>query len=251
MNGKASISVSLGLFWAEMIEGNQVNKLDEDLLATLPPFAQLTRSDIRHILDQASAERFAPGACIFEEGAAAERFYLLLDGYISVARVTPEGEQVIVLHIPSGHLFGIAAALGHKAYPATSFAANECYCLHWPMKLLEGFLQTYPGFSAGLYSAVGQRLNDVNTRLVEIATQQVEQRIANALLRMISQAGRVVDGGVEIDFPITRQQISEMTGSTLHTVSRMLSAWEREGIIKSARKKITVTDKEQLTRFAG
>ena len=119
------------------------------------------------------------------------------------------------------------------------------------MKLLEGFLQTYPGFSAGLYNAVGQRLNDVNTRLVEIATQQVEQRIANALLRMISQAGRVVDGGVEIDFPITRQQISEMTGSTLHTVSRMLSAWERDGIITSARKQITVTDKDQLTRFAG
>ncbi|MEO5614388.1 MAG: Crp/Fnr family transcriptional regulator, partial [Cypionkella sp.] len=85
----------------------------------------------------------------------------------------------------------------------------------------------------------------------EMATKQVEQRIASALLRLITQMGRRVERGIEIDFPITRQNISDMTGSTLHTVSRLLSAWEKDGIVASERKKITVTAPHQLVLLSG
>ncbi|WP_120499135.1 Crp/Fnr family transcriptional regulator [Roseovarius sp. EL26] len=223
-----------------------MNKLDESLLANLPLFAKLDRAQIRDILDLATTRRFDAGATVFEEGEAAEHFYLLLDGYIRVVRLTPAGEQIIALHIPSGHLFGIAAALGHTTYPATSVTAAECLCLSWPMRHLNGFLQSYTGFSDGVYKTVGTRVADMNNRILELATQQVEQRVANTLLRLINQTGRKTDDGIEIDFPITRQDISEMTGSTLHTISRLLSAWEREGTIKSTRKKIVVTDPHKL-----
>ncbi|SLN65276.1 Nitrogen fixation regulation protein FixK [Roseovarius albus] len=223
-----------------------MNKLDESLLDSLPLFNQLEHAQIRDILNLATTCRFEPGVTVFEEDQVAEYFYLLLDGYIRVIRLTPEGEQIITLHIPSGHLFGIAAALGHSKYPATSVAAAECLCLRWPMQHLTGFLETYAGFSEGVYKTVGKRVADMNNRILELATQQVEQRVANALLRLINQTGRQTDEGIEIDFPITRQDISEMTGSTLHTISRLLSAWEREGTIKSARKKIVVTDPHKL-----
>ncbi len=87
--------------------------------------------------------------------------------------------------------------------------------------------------------------------IVEMATKAVEQRIAAVLLRLITQMGRKVDGGIEIAFPITRQNISDMTGSTLHTVSRLLSAWEKDEIVASARKKITVTAPHQPVLLSG
>lgn len=71
-------------------------------------------------------------------------------------------------------------------------------------------------------------------------------RIAHALLRIVSQSGRKTAEGIEIDFPVTRQDIAEMTGTTLHTVSRLLSAWEEQGIVRSARQKVTVTDPHAL-----
>ena len=74
----------------------------------------------------------------------------------------------------------------------------------------------------------------------------MEQRIAGAVLRLVTQAGRKTAQGIEIDFPISRQDIAEMTGSTLHTVSRLLSAWEGEGIVRSGRQKVTVTDPHAL-----
>ena len=228
-----------------------MKKLDESLLANLPPFRSLTRPQIREILDAAGTARFDAGQTVFAEGTPVERFFLLLDGHIRVQRITAEGDQIILLHIAPGQLFGIGAALGHKAYPATAVAADDCVVLAWPNRLWSDFIATYDGFATQTYSTVGERLADMQSVIVEMATKQVEQRIAAALLRLITQMGRKVDKGIEIDFPITRQNISDMTGTTLHTVSRLLSAWEKAGIVASARRKITVTAPHQLVLLSG
>ena len=225
--------------------------LDESLLTQLPPFSKLGTEQIREILDQATSRRYDAGVAIFEEGHDAERFYMLLDGYIRVVRISEQGERVIALHIPCGELFGIAAALGRTTYPATAITAVESIALSWPMHFWSDFTANYEGFATETYKAVGHRLEEMSTRILELATQQVEQRIASAILRMINQSGRKVDKGIEIDFPITRQNLSEMTGSTLHTVSRTLSGWEREGIIESQRKHITVCEPHQLVILSG
>jgi CRP-like cAMP-binding protein len=227
-----------------------MNRLDESLLAPLPPFSRLERPQIRAILDRATSRRFDEGQSVFTEGAAAEWFFLLLDGTIRVVRITEGGEQVTALHIPPGQLFGIASALGRDTYPATALAASETLTLCWPVSLWHDFVAQYPGFASETYKTIGARVNEMNTRIVELSTQHVEQRIARALLRLINQSGQRTGEGIEISFPITRQDVSEMTGTTLHTVSRLLSAWERDGLVSSKRKKIVVSDPHRLVLLA-
>ena len=82
---------------------------------------------------------------------------------------------------------------------------------------------------------IGGRLEELQARLQEVATQRVERRIASTLLRLANQSGRRTEAGVEIPFPISRQDLAEMTTTTLHTVSRTLSAWDAEGIVESRR----------------
>ena len=226
-------------------------KLDESLLTGLPPFRKLARPQIREILDAAQALRFDAGVPVFSEGMPVDRFFLLLDGHIRVIRTTAGGEQIIALHIAPGQLFGIGAALGHKAYPATAMTADDCVVLAWPNRLWAEFTARHDGFATETYKVVGARVGEMNNRIVEMATQQVEQRIANAVLRLVTQMGRKVEGGIEIGIPITRQNISDMTGTTLHTVSRLLSAWERDGIVASERRKITVTAPHRLVLLSG
>ncbi|UYV36505.1 Crp/Fnr family transcriptional regulator [Rhodobacteraceae bacterium D3-12] len=225
-------------------------RLDESLLTHLPPFSKLEKRQIRTILDQASSKRFEAGAHIFDEGLPAERFYMLLDGYVRVVRVTNTGEQVTALHIPAGQLLGIARALGRDTYPATAITASEALALSWPMRLWDTFMAEYDGFATETYKTVGLRVGEMNNRVVELATQQVERRVANALLRLINQTGRKVDGGIEINFPITRQDLSELTATTLHTASRLLSAWEKAGLVESKRKRIKVLDPHGLVVLA-
>jgi len=228
-----------------------LKKRDESLLADIPPFRKLTRPQIREILDAAQALRFDPGVAVFSEGMPVERFFLLLDGHIRVIRTTAGGDQIIALHIAPGQLFGIGAALGRTIYPATAMTADDCLALAWPNGLWANFTACYDGFATETYKVVGDRVAEMNNRIVELATQQVEQRVACAILRLVTQMGRKVEGGIEIGLPITRQNISDMTGTTLHTVSRLLSSWERDGIVVSERRKIIVTAPHQLVKLSG
>jgi CRP-like cAMP-binding protein len=97
---------------------------------------------------------------------------------------------------------------------------------------------------------IGQRLQEAHTRIREMSTEEVERRVANAVLRLMDQAGRPEDDGVRIDFPLSRQDVAEMTGTTLHTVSRLFSAWESQGIVKGGRQKLLVRDRARLKDLA-
>lgn len=224
--------------------------LDRTLVSGLPPFRGLTPSQQDALLEAARSSRYPKDATIFHQEEEAHSFFLLLDGHIRVVRTTPDGDQVIARYINQGELFGIAPAIGRATYPANAVAAVDCVALAWPSRLWHDFSVRFPSFTASTYATVGKRLQETQQRVVELSTEQVEQRVALALLRLVKQAGRKTEAGIVIDFPITRQDIAEMTGTTLHTVSRLLSAWEERGLVRGGRQKVTVTDPHGLMLVA-
>ncbi|TIL60027.1 MAG: Crp/Fnr family transcriptional regulator [Mesorhizobium sp.] len=220
--------------------------LDRSLISGLPAFAGLDGKDLDAILSRARSSRFPKDLEVFGQEEEATSFFLLLSGHIRVVRTSPEGHQVIARYITEGELFGIAIAMGRTTYPASAVAAVDCVVLAWPNSAWAELQSRFPTFGASTYRTIGSRLQETQAQVMEMSTQQVEQRIAHALLRIVSQSGRKTPEGIEIDFPITRQDIAEMTGTTLHTVSRLLSAWEDQGIVRSGRQKVTVTDPHAL-----
>ena len=107
--------------------------------------------------------------------------------------------------------------------------------LAWSAGGFADLMQQFPNIAVNAIRIVGGRIEDLQGRLQEAATQRVERRIAATLLRMARQSGRKVEGGVEIPFAVSRQELAEMTATTLYTVSRTLSAWEAEGIVSGKR----------------
>lgn len=224
--------------------------LDRSLIAGLPTFEGLGAADLDAILQSARSVRYEKETIVFGQDEEAHSFFLLLDGHIRVVRTTPDGAQVIARYISEGELFGIAAAIGRDTYPASAVAAVDCVALVWPTALWPQLSARFPAFGAGAYRTVGSRLQETQARVVELSTERVEQRIAHALLRLINQSGRKTDEGIEIAFPITREDIAEMTGTTLHSVSRLLSAWESEGLVAGGRQRVTVRDAHTLLLVA-
>ena len=222
-----------------------MSRLDRSLISGLPPFQGVAPADLDRILEQARSQRVAKDEVVFEQEGEAHSFFLLLDGHVRVVKTTPDGQQVVVRYISPGELMGIAHALGRTTYPATAIAAVDCVMLAWPGRLWSE-LAAIPNFGANTYKSVGTRLQDSQTRVVELSTERVEQRVAHALLRLVGQTGKKTDEGILIDFPISRQDIAEMTGTTLHTVSRLLTAWEEKGLVRSGRQKVTVIEPHRL-----
>ena len=221
-------------------------KVDSSLVAHLPLFSGFSATDLDSILAEARSIRVPKNTALFEQGEQAHSFFVLLHGHVRASKVTPTGEQVVVRYVSAGETFGVATAIGLQRYPATATAVDDSVVLAWPSATWPRLVAQFPVLATNTLQTVGARLQETHTRVVEMSTQHVEQRIAHALLRLVKQSGKRVDHGVEIDFPISRQDIAQMTGTTLYTVSRTLSAWEARGLVESSRQKIIVREPHKL-----
>lgn len=224
--------------------------LDRTLVKSLPLFQKMSDQELDSLLTRATVRRVPQSEAVFEQGAQADFFFLLLHGRLKVTQVTKDGQQIIVRVVNPGDLFGFARALQRSDYPGTATAATESLVLAWPTELWNVFVEKNPHLAVNAMHTIGQRLDEAHTRIREMSTEEVERRVAHTVLRLAEQAGKPDSGGIRIDFPISRQDIAEMTGTTLHTVSRILSAWEGQGLVQGGRQKLTLKDIPGLRRLA-
>lgn len=217
-------------------------KVDRSLVRSFSLFSKMQDSDLDGLLARATPRRVAVGETVFDQGGVAAHFYMLLHGRLKVTQVTEDGQQIIVRVVNPGDLFGFARALQRSDYPGTAMAVSESIALCWPTELWPHFIDKNPHLAVTAMHTIGQRLEEAHARLREMSTQEVERRVAHTVLRLVGQAGKKEGTGIRVDFPISRQDIAEMTGTTLHTVSRILSAWEARGLVEGGRQKLLVCD---------
>ena len=226
-------------------------KIDRSLVRSFPLFERMSDADLERLMGHSTSRRVPAGEAVFEQGAAATHFFLLLHGRLKVTQVTEDGQQIIVRVVHPGDLFGFAKALQRSDYPGTALAVSESIAICWPTELWPQFIDKNPHLAVTAMQTIGQRLEEAHTRIREMSTQEVERRVAYAVLRLAGQVGKKEGAGVRIDFPISRQDIAEMTGTTLHTVSRILSAWEAKGLVEGGRQKLLITDMGGLSALAA
>lgn len=216
------------------------------LVAGVPLFAGMAEAEQHEVLALARSHHYGAATAVFEQGQAAEFFYVLLSGRLRVTQTNAEGQQTVVRMVNPGDLFGIARALRRPDYPGTATAVTDSVALQWPMKDWDRLTEQHPRFAINAMQTMGQRLQEAQARVRELSTEEVERRVAHTVLRLANQGGKKEAEGVRIDFPISKQDIAEMTGTTLHTVSRILSAWERAGLIEGGRQKLLIREPHRL-----
>ena len=224
--------------------------LDRSLIAGSPAFANVGSEGLDEALAQARPLRLPKGMAAFGQGQKAEAMFLLLDGRLRVTRLMREGQQMVVRFVGPGEMLGDAPAINSEIYLGTATAVINSVVLVWQDTAWTELMLQHPHLAINAMKSLAARLQDSQIRILEMSTQQVENRVANAILRLARQAGRYVENGILIGFPISRQEIAELTGTTLHTVSRILSAWIDKGIVEGGRQRILVRDMPGLALLA-
>jgi CRP-like cAMP-binding protein len=225
--------------------------LDQSLISDFPVFDGLAPDALDDILARAHARHYAKGTPIFSQNEDAHSFFLLLHGRLRVTQVTPHGEQIVVRFVSPGDLFGVAMALGRDTYPGTANAIVDSLVLLWPSAAWPELVSRHPLLANNTMRMIGGRLQEAHKRLREISTEDVERRVAHAVLKLAEEAGQASSAGTTlIDFPLSRQDIAELTATTLHTVSRVISAWEAAGLIEGGRQRIAIRDRKRLQSIA-
>ncbi len=215
-----------------------------------PFFRGLSQDELRRVAELAGQRSLRPGQVLFREGEDAAALYVMQRGRVKLTQSDVEGREVIVRIVGPGGLVAAVSAFADARYPATAQAVGPATVLAWPREALPDLFRRVPALALNALEILSERLREMQERVRELATQRVSQRIARALLRLVRQAGRKAEDGVLIDLPLSRRDLAELSGTTLFTVSRVLSEWESAGTVRIGRQRVVVRSPHALVAIA-
>jgi CRP/FNR family transcriptional regulator, nitrogen oxide reductase regulator len=224
---------------------------DVDFLGHTQLFGGLAPAALGAVAAVATPRLVRAGQAVFLQDGEPTHLHLVAKGWVKIGQVTGNGAPLTIRVMEPGDVPGCVAVFRRIPYPATATAIVDSRILAWPAALVSELMERYPRMAANALEMVGGRTEEMLHRAREFATEPVERRIARVLLRLTSQAGQPVGGGMEVSFPLSRQDIAEMAGTTLHTVSRTLRAWERQRLVSGGRQRVVIHDQKALKAIAA
>lgn len=215
------------------------------LLAGLPEAAR------QDCLQRSSRANFRRGQWVARQGDPASALYVVQSGMLKLLQLTHQGTELIVRFVGPGGVFGGVVAVDRVPYPVSAIAVAPTETCVWDSQTLRHLLDAHAALRGNIMREMASHMTDALTRVREMTTLRVSERLALALVRLARQVGRPTDAGVLIDYPITRQELAELAGTTLYTASRTLAQWTDEGILKSTRRDLLISKPGRLARLAS
>lgn len=214
-------------------------------------FDGLTDAERQHWLERGESVALKRGHVLARQGDPARVFCLVETGSLKLLQLTAEGTEVIVRFVPPGEPFGGVVALGEAPYPVTAVAVQPSVIRSWTRQGVAELLTQHPQVRVNIMREMATHMAEALTRVRELTTARVDQRLAQTLVRLARQCGQRETEGVLITQPLTRQELADLAGTTLYTVSRTLTKWESQGLIESRKRLLLLRSPEQLLHAAG
>lgn len=213
-------------------------------------FQGFTAGEAENILDRGAPRNLRRGEILFREGEPANALYVVESGRIKVTQLTSEGQQVIMRYLAPGDAFAAVALFDGNTYPVTAQAPERTRVREWPREVLPDLVRDHPRFEANLLRIVSSHTREMLSRVRELATEPVARRLARALLRLAQQIGRLEPAGPVLIERIAQQDLAEITGTSVYTVSRTLAEWQDLKIVETGRQRLWIHDLQGLSGIA-
>ncbi len=220
------------------------------MLADCFLFKGLDEDGLTAVCQSSKIRKIKVGEFFFHEGDPAESFFILRSGMVRLLQTTADGKQVIMNLCGPGDGMSIVAILDDAIAPVSAEAIKEASAYVWDKVTIKQLMDVYSTIAISGVEMLVDRFQRVQNRYRELATERVEQRVARTLLRLAEQDGVETGTGIKIDMPLTRQDIAQMTGTTLYTVSRILSKWEQTGLVNTGRGKVEIVLPQKMEFIA-
>ena len=215
----------------------------------IPLFQGVLQKDLTRLVQAAHRKRLSAGEFFFMQEDPAERMYVLLKGRVKLGQIGPDGQQVLIRVITPVTLFALVAMTTGHNYLVTAQAAEDSQALYWTRRELMDYVLQVPQMAVNAMSIMAEQLQEIQERFRQVTTERVERRLAHMLIRLAARSGKKVDQGILIDLRLTRQDLAEMSGTTLYSASRMLSQWEKQELVIAGRERIIIRNPHGLARL--
>lgn len=222
----------------------------EDLLRTTPIFSRLSPDDRRTIAEVATVKHFHRGDTIFEQDSPSDAFYAIASGRVKIFKMMPSGKDVILEVFGHGDPLGAVAAYMGRPFPAAASALEDTTCVVIPRPAFFRLLEQHPSLVRGLLLGLTTRLVELTNRLAELTGGRIEPRFARLFLKLAGQMGRTERDGTFVPLALSRQELADLTGTTIETCIRIMSRWNKDEIVRTEKDGFVVLNRDELERLA-
>ena len=233
--------------WSDCV--NPLTIKPADSLVTHPSlFSSISPADRSVIVSPARTKQLSHGEVLYFESDPVDQIFLITSGFVKINMLGQNGSMVIVRLCASGDLVDVADLLSGDKHCRMASALRFCRALVWDATTFKRLTERFPTLRLNLLRTFTAHLAELEERFREMATERVSLRVARQFLRLAEKIGQAQNGPVDIC--LSREELAQLTGTTLFTVSRLVSSWEGRGIVKTRRGGVTICDFPTLRAVA-
>ncbi|OGW00669.1 MAG: hypothetical protein A2889_05935 [Nitrospinae bacterium RIFCSPLOWO2_01_FULL_39_10] len=214
-------------------------------LKSLPIFKNLPSNEMENISRMFMEDNYDKDEYIFYEGEKCDWLYIVYHGRVKIIKHSPSGKDVIIDIIPHGEIFGTVALLSGDTFPASAIAGDPTIILKLSKGNFYELEKRFPGVISSIAKTMGKRLVSAHEIMQTMAVEKVDVRIVKALLKLFKEQS----SNAEDPISITRQELADMIGTTVETSIRVLSKFEKKGLVTSKRGKIWIKKLSALEKM--
>jgi CRP-like cAMP-binding protein len=222
----------------------------EELLRSSTLYRNLSAEDQKRLAAVSLAKTYEKGETIFAEGDPPAFLVTIASGRVKVVKTIPSGKEIILEIFGPADPVGAVVAYEGKPYPASAVAIEHAECILVRRNEFFALFEGHPSFARGFLTGMAQRIAELTRRIPEVAGGRVETRFAHLFLKLAQRMGRAQDGGRFVPMSLSRQELADLTGTTIETCIRIMSRWGKEGIVSTERDGFLVKDGAALERLA-
>jgi CRP/FNR family transcriptional regulator, nitrogen oxide reductase regulator len=202
-------------------------------------------ADIKTILGAGTLQRFPASSVMISQGHPAGHLFLLLTGRASRFFLTHDGQKIVLLRVVAGDIFGEMVMLDRPAnYLVSTEAITNSSTLVWSRSTIRSLCERYPRLVQNSLAISVDYLTFYRAAHVSLICNSAQQRLARILANLAEGIGQKVPEGVELD--IRNEELANEANVSVFTASRLLSAWQREGILVKRRGKVLLRFPDRL-----
>jgi CRP-like cAMP-binding protein len=222
------------------------------LLRANPLYRRISDEDRNRLAEVSQVRTYSRGQAVFVEGDPSDLLYTLAEGRVKLLKILPAGKEVILEILGPGDPLGAVAAFESRPYPASAIALEPITCIVIPRRAFFELLETCPTFVRGLLVGLSFRLIDLTRRISEVSGGRVESRFALLFTKLAERLGESrADGTTHLPIGLSRQDLADLTGTTIETAIRVMSRWGQEGLVITEKAGFLIADRRALGALAA
>jgi CRP-like cAMP-binding protein len=219
------------------------------LMGSSALFAGLSSSERFSIASKGRTRSFVRNEALFVQGHPVHSLMLIQHGSVKLTQASCTRHEVILYTVSDFDVIGLYPGNYSSLHTCSAQALDPCLVVIWDYPRFSAFMDEYPILRTNVNSILSARLQDLEQRFREVATECVAKRLALSLLHLTKQIGRPHGAGTQI--AVSREELAQHAGTTVFTASRMLSEWDEAGLIMARRQVVIITNRQHLEDLAN